>query len=89
MSNMSAIKQQTEKTVRAVKKSAITNDLHSAGLKVPQSIAGGRFRVIAQDVNHQSVGRMGRPDWNLQRSKEMSHMSSGSQSHGRMRPIFI
>jgi len=84
--------------VRAVKKtpktsvSDITNDLHSAGVKVSQSTVRRRLReqkYRGQDANHSSEVRIGRPDWNLQRSTEMSRKSSGTQSCGLIRPRLI
>lgn len=81
--------------VRAVKKNPkttvtdITANLHRAGVKVSQieeDFERRNIEAIPQDANHSSAKRIGKPDWILLRSTEMSHKSFGTKFYGLMRP---
>ena len=80
--------------VRDVKKyrktsvSDITNNLHRALVKVSQSTIWRRLREqqYRSYINHLLVVRIGRQDYNLKRSTEMSQITSGTWFYGLMRP---
>ena len=51
-----------------------------------EDLESSNIEGIPQDANHSSVVRIGRQDFYLQRSTEMSHKSSGTKFYGLMRP---